>query len=300
VSDDPKMTAAWILANAMDPIYQDVALMEAFLDLAVGVVIEAFEENIISMPELVDSDRVPAEFFERFSSTYGGLYSRLVSDQWSRQALRHSMRIWKNHGSPEGYRMTYALFGFRIEMAEMFLDKGHWLTDHDLVYRRTRATMDDGGDMDDGGTMDDGEYFGYDIPAVYTAEFADGWWGKTSFYAILMLNDIVADGMYDDKVWEWLQASVVPLIEPVHARLINKDLLFSYYGYFCQYYGYWYGYGYGYGYDYGYAYGDWSFYPQGFVCGLNDYLGWDTQTAAVWAWDDGGDVDDGLGAFDLP
>lgn len=296
--DTPTLTAEWIKVEAADPIVQNNALCSTFVDLAVSVVIEAFEQNLIDMPELVDSLRIPADFFEKFANTYGGVYSRLLADDWVRKSLRNSMQIWKTRGTHICYRITFGLFGYDIEIGEVWLDKLDWLVaGYELAEIVSRGKWDQGRQMDQGRLLDSSVVRGHDIPAVYAAQFTIEQWGKTSFYTINLI-DHIEDGFYDSELTAAVINRVVPFIEPIHCRLLAVTTFYAITDQMTGEYGYWSGYGYssGYGEIPGYAYGSWVFHPQGTIGWITDSLTYEILDDSP-IFDDGGFWDDG-GFFD--
>lgn len=297
MADTPKMTGDWVRVEAMDPLFADNDLCSTFVDLAVSVVIEAFEQNLIDLPELVDSLRVPADFYEKFSNTYGGVYSRLMSDDWCRKALRSSMQVWKARGTHLCYRITFALFGYHIEIGEVWLDKADWLCPEELAEIVSMGKWDQGESLDQGEPLDSSVVRGHDMPAAYASQFAAELWGKTSFYCINLI-DHIEDGFYGAELTNHVIDRIVPLIEPIHCRLLAVTTIYAITEQMTGMYGYWYGYGYSYGDGLipGYAYGDWSFIPQGTIGWITDGLSYEVLDDTP-IWDDGGDLDDG-GDFD--
>jgi len=291
MTDTPKLTADWIREEAMDVLMSNNELCSTFVDLAVSVVIEAFEQNLIDMPELVDSLRVPADFYERFANTYGGVYSRMLSDDWCRMALRNSMQIWKTRGTHRCYRVTFALFGYHIEIGEVWLDRLDWLCPEELAEIVSWGKWDQGALLDQGRSLDSSVVRGHDMPAMYAAQFALEHWGKTSFYCINLI-DHIEDGFYDSELTSHVLNRIVPLIEPIHCRLLAVTTIYAITEQMSGPYGYWVGYGYSYGYGAipGYAYGYWAFVPQGTI-------GWITDSLSYEVLDDTPIFDDG-GFFD--
>jgi len=301
-----RITKDWLKANALDPIYRTDAMIDVWLDLAVSTILEWVQCQVDDLTVAMDVEECPEEWLDRLRETIGGLGGTKLGTPAYRQQLRHSMELFRLRGSPECVRVVFALNGLRVELAELWLDRGHrWPTGRPLIGMdndvRQLAEIVNNDTFDDPvRTFDDGWFFDasvvrrYDIPAAYLTEFSGQLYGKTTFLVVNVLADVANPGA--QEMSSVVMRDYLPVLLPLHVRLIGMANYVPISEPLVGDYGEWTGFGYGYGAAYdgeGYAYGSWTFEHRGSLVGLADEISAlvDEGELDDGYWDDGGWMD---------
>ncbi len=300
------ITKEWMRVNALDPIYRTDAIIDVWLDLAVSTMVDYVQGQIDDLTVAMDVEQCPEEWLDALRETIGGLGGSKLGTEAYRQQLRHTMELFRLRGSPEAVRVVFALNGLRVEIAELWLDRGHrWPSgmplleagddERQLVEIITNDTFDyPVRTFDDGWSFDASVVRRYDIPAAYLSDFAGQLYGKTTFIVVNVLADPANPGA--QEMSGIVARDYLPLLLPLHVRLVGMSNLFPVSEPLIGDYGYWSGSGYGYGADNdgeGYAYGTWTFEHQGSLLGIADEISAlvDDGELDEGYWDDGGWMD---------